>query len=155
MLILNPLIGLIEIIEEELVAAGYDMQQSNMMAENVILVSEADEVMGSASKKETHYKNGSLHRAFSVLIFNEKHEILLQKRCSGKITFPSVWANACCSHPLHVENELIESSGIKNAAIRKLNQELGIPSEQLSSDDIHYMTRMHYSARYNSEMDRK
>lgn len=44
---------------------------------------------------------GVLHRAFSVFLFDDRGRLLLQQRASSKITFPDVWTNTCCSHPLH------------------------------------------------------
>ena len=38
-----------------------------------------------------------LHRAFSLFVFNNRDELLLQQRSDTKITFPSLWT--CCSHP--------------------------------------------------------
>lgn len=64
------------------------------------------------------------------------------------MTFPEVWANTCCSHPLDVESEKIEKDhlGVKNAARRKLEHELGIPPEQVPLDSFTFMTRIHYIA---------
>ena len=49
---------------------------------------------------------GLLHRAFSVFLFNERNELLLQQRAATKITFPRMWTNTCCSHMLHTAAEL-------------------------------------------------
>lgn len=92
---------------------------------------------------------GLLHRAFSVFLFNTKGQLLLQRRAAEKITFPHMWANTCCSHPLwDFENELIEENqlGVKNAAIRKLNHELGIATDRFTTDDFTFLTRIHYKA---------
>ena len=76
-----------------------------MATDQCITVNEADEVLGYASKYDVHRFNdsqpkGVLHRAFSVFLFNEDNKLLLQQRAAGKITFPNVWTNTCCSHPL-------------------------------------------------------
>merc|ERR1719223_1637916 len=108
-----------------------------MMEERVILLNERDEVIGHASKKESHLNTsiakGMLHRAFSVFLFSPDGRLMLQKRSDDKITFPSFWANTCCSHPLHrpAELEAHNQMGVKRAAIRKLEQELGIPAEDV------------------------
>ena len=83
-----------------------DSIQESLMAEAVIQVSENDEVIGPISKFDSHYKVGTYHRAFSVLLFDSSGRLLLQRRASHKITFPDVWANSCCSHPLHSDEEL-------------------------------------------------
>ena len=77
-----------------------DSIQAGMMAEAVLQVDENDVVVGPVSKADSHYQSGKLHRAFSVLLFNSEGKLLLQQRAHDKITFPSVWANSCCSHPL-------------------------------------------------------
>jgi len=53
------------------------------MPERLILVDEKDNEIGTEEKMEAHRK-GSLHRAFSIFIFNSKKEMLLQKRAINK-----------------------------------------------------------------------
>jgi isopentenyl-diphosphate delta-isomerase type 1 len=93
---------------------------------------------------------GLLHRAFSVFLFRPSDgRLLLQQRASEKITFPDLWTNTCCSHPLDdFEDEKITENalGAKNAANRKLEHELGIPREQTPVDEFQYLTRIHYLA---------
>ena len=124
------------------------MSQSQFMERDTVLVlNNTDNVIGSASKKSSHIFNttqprGILHRAFSVFLFDlSTKELLLQKRASTKITFPNVWTNTCCSHPLHgMEINEVDGPedvkdgsvlGVKNAAVRKLLHELGIPIGEL------------------------
>ena len=99
-------------IQDEL--AGADEEQVRLMEEKVILLNEKDEVIGCASKKDSHLNTninaGMLHRAFSVFLFNSRGELLMQQRSEDKITFPSFWANSCCSHPLHMESELLKTN---------------------------------------------
>ena len=85
--------------------------------EYVILVNEQDEQVGQMEKMEAHYK-AALHRAFSVFIFNEKGEMLLQQRATSKYHSGGLWTNACCSHPRPTEET-------NAAALRRLNEELG------------------------------
>lgn len=86
--------------------------------EHVILVDEQDNAIGTMEKMEAH-KKGVLHRAFSILLFNDKGEILLQKRAAAKYHSGGLWTNTCCSHPL--PNERID-----DATHRRLKQEMGI-----------------------------
>jgi len=79
---------------------GLDAQQVEMMAEALILVDEQDVPCGSAPKATAHRGAGAYHRAFSVLLIDGNERLLLQRRADDKITFPGVWANTCCSHPL-------------------------------------------------------
>jgi len=130
-----------------------DSAQVKLMSEAIIGVDESDNETGKLSKVEAHYGAGHLHRAFSVLLFDKQNRLLIQKRASDKVTFPGVWANTCCSHPLYsdLERDTKDAMGVKRAAIRKLNQELGISKEQLSIDDFHFITKMIYSSRMNSD----
>ena len=144
----------VELNPDELVSLGKeDPEQVALMAEAVIHVSEDDTVLGPMSKLEAHQHAGAFHRAFSLLLFNKKGEMLLQQRSADKVTFPNVWANACCSHPLHSDAELDEDNamGVKRAAVRKLEQELGIDPSTVSTDDMTFMTKMRYAARMNAE----
>ena len=57
----------------------------------------------------TNINNGLLHRAFSVFLFRPSDgRLLLQRRADEKITFPGMWTNTCCSHPLAIKAELVE-----------------------------------------------
>ena len=96
---------------------------------------------------------GLLHRAFSAFIFRPSDaKLLLQQRASEKITFPDMWTNTCCSHPLDdFEEEKVEKDqlGVRVAASRKLEHELGIPKSQTPIDQFQYLTRIHYLAPSN------
>ena len=144
----------IELEEDEqnlLTSLGADATQSALMAEAIILTDEWDGVLGPGSKIAAHRGPGAFHRAFSVLLFDSQKRLLLQRRASDKVTFPDVWANSCCSHPLHSDEEMDETDyiGSKRAAVRKLEQELGIQPEQVPLDSFHFITKMRYSARMN------
>lgn len=96
---------------------------------------------------------GLLHRAFSAFVFRPSDgKLLLQQRATEKITFPDMWTNTCCSHPLDdFEEEKVEAEqlGVRVAASRKLEHELGIPKEQTPVDQFQYLTRIHYLAPSN------
>lgn len=85
--------------------------------DKVILVNEHDDMVGAMDKMEAH-KQGLLHRAFSIFIFNSKAEMLLQQRALTKYHSGGLWTNACCSHPRPGEKT-------KDAAVRRLDEELG------------------------------
>ncbi|KAJ3135119.1 isopentenyl-diphosphate delta-isomerase idi1 [Geranomyces variabilis] len=131
---------------------AYDPEQVRLMAEQCIVIDTNDKPIGADSKKNCHLmtniSNGLLHRAFSVFIFNERNELLLQQRADEKITFPGYFTNTCCSHPLMVEDETEEADqiGARRAAQRKLEHELGIPAEQVPLDKLEFLTRIHYLA---------
>ncbi|KAI7853976.1 isopentenyl-diphosphate delta-isomerase [Circinella umbellata] len=133
----------------------YDEEQVRLMGEMCIVIDENDNRIGAESKKTCHLMEnidkGLLHRAFSVFLFDSENRLLLQQRASEKITFPDMWTNTCCSHPLNKESELIEEKqlGARTAAQRKLEHELGIKPEQVPLDDFKYLTRIHYVAPSN------
>lgn len=142
---------------------GHDEEQIRLMDELCIVLDYEDKPLGAGTKKLCHLMDninqGLLHRAFSVFLFNENNELLLQQRADEKITFPSMWTNTCCSHPLAVQSELgqqiyeLDSAieGVKSAAQRKLLHELGIPTEQVILDDFNFLTRIHYKSSSGGE----
>ena len=131
---------------------GQNDTQSEMMGEKCLVVDEQDNVMGSLSKLDCHYMRGHRHRAFSVLLFDSKGRLLVQRRSSEKITFPGVWGNTCCSHPLDIEGENGDAkSGVIIAAKRKLEHELGIPLSTTESWNFHHIGILEYSCRWDSE----
>ena len=73
--------------------------------EEVILVNKQDKVLGYMEKQEAHIK-GLMHRAFSIFIFNEKNELLLQQRAKEKYHSGGLWTNTCCSHPRKNETNI-------------------------------------------------
>ena len=86
--------------------------------EKVVLVNKRNEIIGMEEKMKAHLA-GKLHRAFSVLLFNKKGEILIQKRARSKYHSPGLWTNTCCSHPRPREE-------VKLAAQRRLKEEMGV-----------------------------
>lgn len=122
--------------------------------EQVILVDENDNPVGAMEKMEAHRK-GLLHRAFSILVFNSKGQLLLQKRSWKKYHSGGLWTNTCCSHP-H-PNESMET-----AMRRKLRQEMGIDALPEFSHKFVYRVELEnnlteheydhvYIARYDGE----
>ena len=85
--------------------------------EYVILVDEFDNALGTMEKMEAHVE-GELHRAFSVFIFNDKDELMLQQRALTKYHSPGLWTNTCCSHPR-------EGEETEDAAHRRMKEEMG------------------------------
>ena len=140
---------------------GNMTQEEMMLKDECIVVDNDDKIIGHASKKDTHVfstkqPRGVLHRAFSVFLFDRDGKLLLQQRAADKITFPNVWTNTCCSHPLYgyspseADNEaaLADGSvpGVKAAAVRKLAHELGIAAKDVPISKFKFLTRLHYWA---------
>lgn len=92
-----------------------------MTEEHVILVDENDNQIGLMPKMEAHEK-ALLHRAFSVFIFNDKNELMLQQRAAHKYHSPKLWTNTCCSHQRDGETNL-------EAGKRRLKEEMGFVTD--------------------------
>ncbi len=92
-----------------------------MNEEKVILVNEKDEQIGLMPKLEAHQK-AILHRAFSVFIFNDKNELMLQQRALSKYHSPGLWTNTCCSHQRDGESNI-------EAGKRRLQEEMGFVAD--------------------------
>ncbi|EAQ99863.1 isopentenyl-diphosphate Delta-isomerase [Maribacter sp. HTCC2170] len=92
-----------------------------MKEEEVILVNELDEEIGTMPKMEAHEK-AQLHRAFSVFVMNGKGEIMLQQRAAHKYHSPSLWTNTCCSHQRLGETNI-------QAGKRRLIEEMGFETD--------------------------
>src|SRR5215469_8949077 len=114
--------------------AGSD---SAVEAESLILVDEADREVGYMSKARCHDGRGVLHRAFSLLIFNDSGELLLQRRSAAKRLWPSYWSNSCCSHPRRTE-------AMEAAIHRRLYEELGLACP------LHFLFKFQYQAQFDS-----
>lgn len=89
--------------------------------EEVILVDQFDNKIGTMEKMQAH-KEGLLHRAFSIFIFNSKNELLLHKRAAHKYHSAGLWTNTCCSHPRPGES-------VADAAKRRIKEEMGFECE--------------------------
>jgi isopentenyl-diphosphate Delta-isomerase len=105
-------------------------------SEPLILVDECDREVGHLSKALCHAGRGVLHRAFSLLIFNEQGELLIQRRSPHKRLWPLHWSNSCCSHPRR--NEPLEA-----ATQRRLHEELGIRCP------LKFVFKFQYQAQYD------
>jgi isopentenyl-diphosphate delta-isomerase len=106
-------------------------------SEALILVDEADREVGHLSKTKCHDGQGVLHRAFSLLIFNDKGELLLQQRASSKRLWPLYWSNSCCSHPRRAES-------METAIHRRLYEELGLRCP------LHFLFKFQYQAQFET-----
>lgn len=91
------------------------------MEEKVILVNENDEQIGLMEKIEAHEK-ALLHRAFSVFVYNDKNEVMIQQRALSKYHSPGLWTNTCCSHQKEGETNV-------EAGKRRLMEEMGFQTD--------------------------
>ena len=104
--------------------------------EELILVDAQDNEIGYRSKADCHDGAGVLHRAFSLFLFNEKGELLLQQRAAEKRLWPGYWSNSCCSHPRRGET-------LPVATMRRLDDELNITAE------LEFVYHFSYEARFS------
>jgi isopentenyl-diphosphate delta-isomerase len=114
---------------------GVGLVSDPAAGEQVVVVDECDRPTGLAAKEHCHLGEGRLHRAFSLLVFDDRGYLLLQQRASTKRLWPGYWSNSCCSHPGPGETPEI-------AARRRARQELGIDVEP------QFLYRFRYRARY-------
>ena len=105
--------------------------------EPLIIVDKHDKVLDHKSKAECHRGSGILHRAFSIFIFNDQKQLLLQQRSDQKLLWPLFWSNSCCSHPRKGES-------YEEATARRLKEELGIDTP------LEYLYKFVYQARYEN-----
>jgi isopentenyl-diphosphate delta-isomerase len=104
-------------------------------AEQLILVDAEDNPLGALAKADCHDGDGILHRAFSIFLFNNAGQLLLQKRSANKRLWPGYWSNSCCSHPRQGES-MTEATG------RRLQDELNIHAE------LEFVYKFSYQAKF-------
>ena len=107
--------------------------------EYIAVVDTNDNIISYQEKMEVH-ENGILHRAFSILLFNDKNELLLQRRALEKYHSPGEWTNTCCSHQREGETLL-------EAAKRRITEELGIIDIELKEE-----FSFHYKCKFSNEL---
>lgn len=107
----------------------------NNPADALILVDGDDREVGFLSKEECHRGGGILHRAFSVFLFNDAGELLLQQRSAAKPLWPLFWSNSCCSHPRRGES-------VEAAARRRVREELALECQ------VDFLYKFEYQARF-------
>ncbi|RYF66643.1 MAG: NUDIX domain-containing protein [Cytophagaceae bacterium] len=93
------------------------MNSVGTLSPDLLLVTEQDEIIGTAEKMQVH-QDGVLHRAFSVLIYNDRGDYLLQQRALEKYHSGGLWSNACCGHPT-------QPTGTSAQAEQRLDEEMG------------------------------
>ena len=105
--------------------------------EPLILVDSADRVTGYETKVNAHLGSGVLHRAFSIFLFSQDGQVLLQQRSSDKPLWPLFWSNSCCSHPRRGES-------LEQATHRRLREELAIDAE------LRFLYKFQYQAEFGA-----
>jgi isopentenyl-diphosphate Delta-isomerase len=111
---------------------------NSIKPEYVVLVDEQDKELGTMEKLQAH-REGKLHRAISVFIFNSEKKLLLQKRADGKYHSAGLWTNTCCSHPRPEESP-------EDAATRRLQEEMGMTCK------LNHVFSFTYSAAFDNNL---
>lgn len=103
------------------------------MSEEVVLLDESAKPIGRADKYLIHNQSTPLHLAFSCYLFNDAGELLVTRRALSKLTWPGVWTNSFCGHPMPEEKP-------ESAIERRAQQELGakVHDIQLVLPDFRY-----------------
>lgn len=114
-------------------------------SEKVVLVDPADRRTGTADRMAVH-RDGRLHRAVSVFVFNSRGEVLLQRRSVHKALFAGKWANACCTHPRPDED-------VVSAGERRLREEMGLDVRLHVAGDFTYFAEDRASGLIEHEFD--
>ncbi|MEO3830111.1 isopentenyl-diphosphate Delta-isomerase [Actinomadura sp. B10D3] len=97
-----------------------------MGVEEIVLLNADDEAIGTAPKSDSHHKDTPYHLAFSCYVTDTEGRVLITQRALRKRTFPGVWTGSCCGHPGPGEK-------LRDAVLRRLRDELGIPEASLTS----------------------
>lgn len=103
----------------------------------LILVDAADHEIGTLPKTECHLGAGTLHRAFSVFLFDADGKVVIQERAAGKMLWPGYWSNSCCSHPRPGE-------ATEAAAQRRVREELQVECR------LGFLYKFHYQAAFGT-----
>jgi len=109
----------------------------SLVSKKLIIVDEDDNIIEYVSKKICHRGQGLLHRAFSIFIFNDQNDLLIQRRSVEKPLWPLYWSNSVCSHPRKGEE-------YEDAAHRRLEEELRIKTT------LKYLFKFQYHAQYKN-----
>ncbi|ASW54827.1 isopentenyl-diphosphate Delta-isomerase [Plantactinospora sp. KBS50] len=105
---------------------GGNVRESHL----VELVDATGAATGSCTVAEAHTAPGRLHRAFSVLLVDDRGRVLVQQRAAAKTRFALRWANACCGHPA-------PGQPVSEAAARRLVEEIGVRDVALEEAGVH------------------
>jgi isopentenyl-diphosphate Delta-isomerase len=87
--------------------------------ELIVLLDERGIEIGTAAKASVHHRQTPLHLGFSCYLFDGDGNVLLTRRALGKTTWPGVWTNSFCGHPLPGE-------AVEDAVHRRADRELGV-----------------------------
>jgi len=91
------------------------------LEQTLILVDKNDRILGYAPRSLCHKGKGRRHRAFVVALYNDRGELLLQRRKHD--LFSNRWDLTGASHPLRLK---AGNESYSEAAARCVRQEFGV-----------------------------
>ena len=87
--------------------------------DHVVLLDADGRPSGTADRMAVHTTDTPLHLAFSCYLVDDDGRTLMTRRALSKRTWPGVWTNSCCGHPLPDEP-------LEQAVARRVHEELGV-----------------------------
>jgi len=88
-------------------------------SDEVVLLDDDGAAIGTAPKSSVHGPETALHLAFSCHVLDSEGRVLVTRRALGKKTWPGVWTNSFCGHPMPAET-------VMGAVHRRAEYELGL-----------------------------
>jgi isopentenyl-diphosphate delta-isomerase len=122
-------------------AAPEDADHDNA-GQEVVAVDAEDNEQGVVNRLEAHTGDGTRHRAFTVLVFDQDDNVLLAQRAPGKRLWDTHWDGTVASHP--------DPGQSQEAATReRLGEELGVEPSQYR--DLRVTDKFEYKRYYLDE----
>ncbi|MDO8269540.1 MAG: NUDIX domain-containing protein [Candidatus Levybacteria bacterium] len=95
------------------------MKTTDNQDELFIVVDKNDKIIGYRTRKDCHTDKSLIHRSTSIVIFNKKGEILLQKRSLTKDLYPGLYTVSASGH-------VNKGESYTDTANREIYEEIGI-----------------------------
>jgi isopentenyl-diphosphate delta-isomerase len=110
--------------------------------QEVVAVDADDTEQGLVNRLDAHTGDGTRHRAFTALLFDQEDNILLAQRSPDKRLWDTHWDGTVASHPT-VDQTQEEATRVR------LREELGVTPDQY--DDLRVTDRFEYKRYYLDE----
>ncbi|CAN5195393.1 hypothetical protein BH09PAT2_BH09PAT2_10330 [soil metagenome] len=104
-------------------------------------VNEKDEVIGQVLRKEANHNPAIIHRAIGILVYNQKKELLIQKRSATKDTYPNAWTISVTGHVDY-------GVSYDDTVVREMSEEVGVES---TVEDFTCLGKILVRASYETE----
>jgi len=122
--------------------AGPDEEYHENAEQSVVVVDAEDGEQGLANRLDAHTGEGTRHRAFTALLFDEADNILLAQRSPEKRLWDTHWDGTVASHPVQGQSQT-------QATRERLEEELGVTPDQY--DNLRVTDRFEYERHYHNE----